>query len=52
MQEESICSYSISHMQKDKEDRLLGMGCICDLTLDLGVQNSSEYGSRESEVFA
>lgn len=53
MQEESfICSCSVSHVQKDKEGRLLQMGLICDLTLDFGVQSSSEHGSQESELFA
>lgn len=52
MQEESfICSCSVSHMQKDKEGRLVQMGLISDLTFDFRVQSSSERGSRESELF-
>lgn len=53
MQEESfIYGYSVSHIQKDKEGRLLQMDLICDLTLDFRVQSSSDHGSRESELLA
>lgn len=53
MQEESfICSCSVSHMQKDKRGRLLQMDLIRDVSLNFRVQNSSEHGNMESELFA
>lgn len=43
-----MCSCCLSHIQKDKEGRLLQK--ICHLTLYLGVQSFSEHGGRESMI--